>query len=256
MTKRGSGLSGHSKWSSIKHKKGATDAKRGKIFSRLIKEITVAARMGGGDLSSNARLRTAISSAKAQNMPKDNIERAIKRGTGELEGVSYDELVYEGYGPAGVAIMVEILTDNKNRAVAEVRHIFSKHNGNLGETGCVSWLFDKRGYMTIDKSTISEDSLIELALEAGADDVKDEGDVFGVYTDLTEFDNVKEALEKSGVKFSFAEVTMIPQNTIKLEGKQAEQMLKLLDKLEDSDDIQNVYANFDINDEEMERLSA
>ena len=256
MTKRAFGLSGHSKWSSIKHKKGATDAKRGKIFSRLIKEITVAARMGGGDLSSNARLRTAISSAKAQNMPKDNIERAVKRGTGELEGVSYDELVYEGYGPAGVAIMVEILTDNKNRAVAEVRHIFSKHNGNLGETGCVSWLFDKKGYMTVDKSTISEDSLIELALEAGADDVKDEGDVFGVYTDPAEFDNVKEALEKSGVTFSFAEVTMTPQNTIRLEGKQAEQMLKLIDKLEDSDDVQNVYANFDINDEEMERLSA
>lgn len=249
-------MSGHNKWSTIKHKKGAADAKRGKVFSKYIKEITVAAKMGGGDLSMNARLRTAVNAAKAVNMPKDNIDRAIKRGTGELDGVTYEEMVYEGYGPAGVAIMVEILTDNKNRAVAEVRHTFAKHNGNLGETGCVSWLFDKKGYMTVEKGNISEDALMELALEAGADDVIDEGDVFGVYTAPTELDNVKEALEKKGIKFASASVSMIPQNTIKLEGKHAEQMLKLMDKLEDSDDVQNVYSNFDISDEEMERLSA
>ncbi len=248
-------MSGHNKWSSIKHKKGAVDAKRGKIFSRIIKEISVAARMGGGDVGTNTRLRTAVNTAKAQNMPKDNIARAIKRGTGELEGVNYEEMTYEGYGPGGVAVMVSILTDNKNRAVAEVRHTFTKHNGNLGETGCVSWLFDNKGYMTVDKSSITEDELMELALDAGADDVQDEGDVFAIYTDPSEFDNVKEALDAKGVKFESAEITMIPQNTVKLEGKKAEQMLKLMDRLEDSDDIQNVYANFDIADDEMERLS-
>jgi len=248
-------LSGHNKWSSIKHKKGAADAKRGKIFSRLAKEITVAAKSGGGDVDMNPRLRTAVGSAKSASMPKDNIERAIKRGTGEIEGVSYDEMMYEGYGPAGVAIMVEILTDNKNRAVAEVRYAFSKHNGNLGESGCVAWMFDKRGYLTVDKSTTTEDELMELALDAGADDVVNEDDVFGVYTDPTEFDTVKEALEAKGVAFLSAEVTRIPQNTIKLEGKQVDSMLKLMDALEESDDVQNVYANFDISTEDMERLS-
>jgi YebC/PmpR family DNA-binding regulatory protein len=253
--KGGSYLSGHNKWSSIKHKKGAADAKRGKLFSKLVKEITIAARIGGGDLSSNIRLRTAVSTAKSSSMPKENIDRAIKRGTGELEGVNYEEMVYEGYGPGGTAIMVEILTDNKNRAVADVRYIFSKHNGNLGESGCVSWMFDKKGYMTVDKSSITEDELLELALDAGAEDVKEEGDEFGIYTDPSEFDNVKEALENKGIKLNIANVTMIPQNTIELEGKQVAQMLKLMDKLEDSDDVQNVYANFDISDEELERLS-
>jgi YebC/PmpR family DNA-binding regulatory protein len=249
-------LSGHNKWSSIKHKKGAADAKRGKIFSKIVKEITVAAKIGGGDVSANPRLRTAVNSAKAARMPKENIDRAIKRGTGDLEGVNYEEMTYEGYGPAGVAVLVEIMTDNKNRAVADVRYAFSKHNGNLGESGCVSWMFDKKGLLTVDSSTTTEDELMELALDAGADDVQNDGEVFSVYTDPSDFDNVKEALEEKGVTFSSAEVTMIPQNTIALEGRQADQMLKLMDRLEDSDDVQNVYANFDISDEDMERLTA
>lgn len=248
-------MSGHNKWSSIKHKKGAADAKRGKIFSKLVKEISVAAKAGGGDENMNPRLRTAIGAAKAASMPKDNIERAIKRGTGELEGVSYDEMMYEGYGPGGAAVMVDILTDNKNRAVADVRYTFNKHNGNLGESGCVSWIFDTKGYITIDKSAISEDDLMELALDAGAEDIKDEDDQFGVYTDPTEFDNVKEALEAKGLKLNSAEITKLPQNTVKLEGKQVDQMLKLMDRLDDCDDVQNVYSNFDISDEDLERFN-
>jgi YebC/PmpR family DNA-binding regulatory protein len=192
-------MSGHSKWSTIKHKKGATDAKRGKIFTKLIKEITVAARMGGGDINANPRLRTAVLAAKAENMPKDNIERAIKKGTGELEGVNYEESTYEGYGPGGAAVIVESLTDNKNRAVAEIRHIFSKYGGNLGANGCVAWMFDKKGYLVVEKSVIDEDSLMETALEAGAEDVREDGDNFEVITEPDDFEAVKEAVDAAGI---------------------------------------------------------
>jgi YebC/PmpR family DNA-binding regulatory protein len=249
-------MSGHSKWSTIKRKKGAADAKRGKVFTKIIKEIMVAARFGGGDINSNPRLRTAVLAAKAENMPKDNIDRAIKKGTGELEGVNYEELIYEGYGPGGVAMMLEVVTDNKNRTVADVRHIFLKHNGNLGENGCVSWMFEKKGLITIEKSGVDEDRLIEVALDAGALDVEDSGKEFEVTTDQTSFEEVKKALEEAGFKYNYAEVTMVPQSTIRLSGKEAEQMLKLMEGLEDSDDVQKVYGNFDIADEEMERLSA
>ena len=249
-------MSGHSKWSTIKRKKGAADAKRGKIFTKLIREIMVAARFGGGDINANPRLRAAVLAAKAENMPKDNIERAIKKGTGELEGVNYEELTYEGYGPGGVAMLVEVLTDNKNRTVAEVRHIFSKHNGSLGENGCVSWMFEKKGLILIDKSGVEEDRLIEAALDAGALDVRDAGKEFEVIVPPSQFDGVKKTLEEAGFKYHYAEVTMVPQSTVRLTGKEAEQMLKLMEGLEDSDDVQKVYANFDITDEEMERLSA
>jgi YebC/PmpR family DNA-binding regulatory protein len=249
-------MSGHTKWSTNKRKKGAADAKRGKVFTKIIKEIMVAARFGGGDINSNPRLRTAVLAAKAENMPKDNIDRAIKKGTGELEGVNYEELIYEGYGPGGVAMMLEVVTDNKNRTVADVRHIFLKHNGNLGENGCVSWMFEKKGLITIEKSGVDEDRLIEVALDAGALDVKDSGKEFEVTTDQTSFEEVKKALEEAGFKYNYAEVTMVPQSTIRLSGKEAEQMLKLMEGLEDSDDVQKVYGNFDIADEEMERLSA
>jgi len=249
-------MSGHSKWSTIKRKKGAADAKRGKAFTKIIKEIMVSARIGGGDINANPRLRSAVLAAKAENMPKDNIERAIKKGTGELEGVSYEELTYEGYGPGGVAMMLEVLTDNKNRTVADVRHVFSKHSGSLGEAGCVSWMFEKKGLVVIEKSGVDEDRLIEVALDAGALDVKDSGKEFEVMTDPASFEEVKRALEEVGFKSNYAEVTMVPQSTIRLTGKEAEQMLKLMEGLEDSDDVQKVYANFDIADEEMERLSA
>ncbi len=249
-------MSGHSKWSTIKRKKGAADAKRGKIFTKLIREIMVAARFGGGDINANPRLRAAVLAAKAENMPKDNIERAIKKGTGELEGVNYEELTYEGYGPGGVAMLVEVLTDNKNRTVAEVRHIFSKHNGSLGENGCVSWMFEKKGLILIDKNGVEEDRLIEAALDAGALDVRDAGKEFEVIVPPAQFDGVKKTLEEAGFKYHYAEVTMVPQSTVRLTGKEAEQMLKLMEGLEDSDDVQKVYANFDITDEEMERLSA
>ncbi len=249
-------MSGHSKWSTIKRKKGAADAKRGKLFTKIIKEIMVAARFGGGDINSNPRLRTAVLAAKAENMPKDNIERAIKKGAGELEGVHYEDLTYEGYGPGGVAMILEVLTDNKNRTVADVRHVFSKHNGNLGETGCVSWMFEKKGLIVIDKSNANEDRLIEVALDAGALDVKDTDKDFELVVPPPNFEEVKKALEDAGFKFNYAEVTLVPQSTIRLTGKEAEQMLKLMEGLEDSDDVQKVYANFDITDEEMERLSA
>ena len=252
----GEKMSGHSKWSTIKRKKGAADAKRGKVFTKIIKEIMVAARFGGGDINSNPRLRTAVLAAKAENMPKDNIDRAIKKGTGELEGVNYEELIYEGYGPGGVAMMLEVVTDNKNRTVADVRHIFLKHNGNLGENGCVSWMFEKKGLITIEKSGVDEDRLIEVALDAGALDVKDSGKEFEVTTDQTSFEEVKKALEEAGFKYNYAEVTMVPQSTVRLSGREAEQMLKLMEGLEDSDDVQKVYGNFDIAEEEMERLSA
>ncbi len=247
-------MSGHSKWSTIKRKKGALDAKRGKIFTKLIKEITVAARMGGGDPESNPRLRSAIAAAKAENMPKDNIERAIKKGTGELEGTQYEELTYEGYGPGGVAVLVEVLTDNKNRSIAEIRHIFSKHGGNLGENGCVSWMFDKKGLLVFSKDQVSEDDVMTVALEAGADDIKETEKEYEVIVDPSEFETVKEAFEKAGIPYLVAEISMIPQNTIALEGKDAEKMLKLMDALEDSDDVQNAYANFDISETIMETL--
>ncbi len=249
-------MSGHSKWSTIKRKKGAIDAKRGRIFTRLIKEITIAARIGGGDVNGNPRLRTAVLAAKAENMPKDNIDRAIKKGTGELEGFTIEEYTYEGYGPGGVAIMVEVMTDNKNRATAELRHAFTKHNGNMGESGCVAWMFQKKGVIQYDRGAVDEEKLMELALDAGADDVRDEGTVLEVTTDPKDFFKVKEKLDASGLPLcSMAEVSMVPQNTIKVVGKEAEQVLRLMEALEDLDDTQKVYANFDIPEEEMERLS-
>ncbi|HEU19908.1 MAG TPA: YebC/PmpR family DNA-binding transcriptional regulator [Deltaproteobacteria bacterium] len=249
-------MSGHSKWSTIKHKKGAADAKRGKIFTKIIKEITIAARMGGGDPEGNARLRQAILVAKAENMPKDNIERAIKKGTGELAGAaSYEEVTYEGYGPGGVAVLVEVMTDNKNRTVAEVRHIFSKHGGNLGENGCVAWMFDKKGSIVFDKSEVDEDELMELVLESGGEDVKEDESQFEVITDPDSFENVKDAIEHAGFSYILAEISMVPQTTVKLDEHRAVQMLKLMEKMEDNDDVQHVYANFDIPDEVMEKLS-
>jgi YebC/PmpR family DNA-binding regulatory protein len=249
-------MSGHNKWSTIKHKKGAADAKRGKMFSKLIKEISIAARMGGGDLDGNPRLRTAVNTARAANMPKENIDRAIKRGTGEIEGVIYEEMTYEGYGPGGVAVLVEVLTDNKNRTVAEVRHIFDKYNGNLGESGCVSWMFDKKGIVVVLGEGLTEDDVMELALEAGAQDVKSEGHAFEITAEPPDFESVRKAVEDKGWKVEFAEISMIPQNTVKLEGKRAEQMLKMMDALDDNDDMQKVFANFDISEEEMMRISA
>lgn len=246
-------MSGHSKWHTIKHKKGALDAKRGKIFTKLIKEITVAARTGGsGDVDSNARLRKAVTDAKAQNMPNDTIDRAIKRGTGELEGVNYEEITYEGYGIGGVAMLVETMTDNRNRTVAEIRHLFSKNGGNLGEAGSVAWMFDKKGLIIVDKEARSEDELFEIAIEAGAEDMKDEGDVFEIYTSFENYDAVDEAIKKAGIEPQVSEVSMIPQNYIKLEGADAKQMLKLYEAIDDNDDVQKVYANFDIDESEME----
>jgi YebC/PmpR family DNA-binding regulatory protein len=250
-------MSGHSKWSTIKRKKGAIDSKRGKIFTKLIKEVTLAARLGGGDLEGNARLRSAVLAAKEENMPKDNIDRAINKGTGELAGgAAYEEVTYEGYGPAGVAVIVEVMTDNKNRTVAEIRHTFSKHGGNLGENGCVAWMFDKKGSIVLDKKTVGEDALMEVAIDAGAEDVRDQEAEWEVITDPMAFETVKKAIEQKGWKYLEARVGLIPQNTIKLEAGKAEQMLKLMEKLEDNDDVQNVYANFDIPDEVMEKLNA
>lgn len=247
-------MSGHSKWSSIKHKKGAVDAKRGKIFTKLIKEISVAARLGGGDPAGNPRLRQAILAAKAENMPKENIERAIKKGTGELEGTKYDEIAYEGYGPGGVAVLVEALTDNKNRTTAEVRHLFAKYGGNLGETGCVSWLFDKKGLTVFEKDKVNEETLMDVVLEAGAEDIRETEKEFEVIAPPESQEKVREAVEKAKLPYTFAEVTMYPQNTVKLEGRDAEKMLRLMEVLEDSDDVQKVYANFDIPDSVMEEL--
>jgi YebC/PmpR family DNA-binding regulatory protein len=245
-------MSGHSKWHTIKHKKGALDAKRGKLFTRLIKEITVAARMGGGKVEDNARLRKVVGEAKAANMPNDTIDKAVKRGTGELEGVNYEEITYEGYGVGGVAVLVETMTDNRNRTVAELRHLFLKNNGNLGEAGSVAWMFDKKGYLVVDKETKSEDELFELAIEAGADDLQDEGEVFEIYTAPENFDAVTEAIKIAGIEPQAAEISMVPQNYIRLEGADAKQMLKLYDALDDHDDVQKVYANFDIDESEME----
>ena len=249
-------MSGHSKWSSIKHKKAAKDAKRGKIFTKMIKEITVAARMGGGDINANPRLRTAVLTARASSMPNDNIERAIKKGTGELEGVNYEETQYEGYGPAGVAIMLSVLTDNKNRTVAEIRNVFGKHGGNLGETNCVAWMFSKKGVITVDKTAGAEEKVFEVALDAGADDISDEGETFEVTVAPERLEEVKTALEGAGIAIASAEVSMVPQSTVTLRGREAEQTLKLLDALEDHDDVQKVAANVDIPQDEVERLSA
>jgi len=249
-------MSGHSKWSTIKRKKGAADAKRGKVFTKLIKEISAAAKLGGGDPEGNPRLRAAIATAKAENMPKENIERAVKKGTGELEGVNYEELTYEGYGPGGVAVMVEVLTDNKNRIIAEIRNRFSKHNGNLGESGCVSWMFNLKGLILFDKDKVDEEKLIEVVLDAGGEDVREGEREFEVITDPAKYEDIKRAAQDAGLEYSFAEVTMIPQSTVQLQGREAEQMLRLMEGLEDSDDIQRVYANFDIPDKVMERLMA
>ena len=245
-------MSGHSKWHSIKHKKGALDAKRGKLFTRLIKEITVAARDGGGDADANARLRNAITDAKGANMPNDTIDRAVKRGTGDLEGVNYDEITYEGYGPNGVAMLIETMTDNRNRTVAEIRHLFSKNGGNLGESGSVAWIFDRKGYIVVDKKEKSEDELFEIAIEAGAEDVKEDGDNFEIFTSQEDFEQVKEAVKKARIKPEVAEISMIPQNYVKLEGADAQAMLKLYEAIDDHDDVQNVYANFDIDESELE----
>jgi len=246
-------MAGHSKWANIKHRKGAQDAKRGKIFTKLIKEITVAAKIGGGDFENNPRLRTAVDKAKSENMPKDTIERAIKKGTGGLDGVNYEEGIFEGYGPGGVAVIVEFMTDNRTRTVADVRHIFNKHNGSLGVSGSVAFLFDRKGLISFPAGS-DFDAIFELALEAGAEDVKDEGDSIEVITEPTNFIEVRDAIEASGLKWETAEITMIPQTTVQLEGKQAEQMLKMMDKLEDNDDVQNVYANFDISQEDIDSI--
>lgn len=248
-------MSGHSKWSTIKHKKGTADAKRGKIFTKLIKEVTTAARLGGGDPDGNPRLRKAIDLAKAANMPSDNLDRAIKKGTGELEGVVYEELTYEGYGPEGVAVVIECMTDNKNRTVADIRHLFTKHNGNLGENGCVAWMFDKIGLIVIEKSKTSEEKLMEITIDAGAEDIKEEDDVFEVYTSVESFDAVGDAISQAGIEAQSAELTRIPQSTVKLEGKPARAMLKLYTLIDDNEDVQNVYANFDIADDVMENFS-
>jgi YebC/PmpR family DNA-binding regulatory protein len=245
-------MSGHSKWHTIKHKKGALDAKRGKIFTKMIKEITVATRTGGsGDVDSNARLRKAVSDAKGANMPNDTIDRAIKRGLGEGEGSNYYEVTYEGYGPNGVAVMVEAMTDNRNRTVAEIRHIFSKNGGNMGESGSVGWMFDKKGYIVVDKAAKSENELFEIVIEAGADDMQDEGDVFEIFTTPDNYESVNEAIKKAGIEPQASEVSMFPQNYIKVEGADATTMMKLVDALEDNDDVQKVYANFDTDESEL-----
>ena len=248
-------MSGHSKWSTIRHKKGAADAKRGKIFTKIIKEIMVAARSGGGDPGGNPRLRAAIAAAKAENMPKDNVERAIKKGVGGLEGVNYEEVNYEGYGPGGVAVLVEVLTDNRNRAASDIRHIFSRHGGSLGEAGCVAWMFSKKGSIVFNRENLSEEDVMEVALDAGAEDVKDQGDQFEVTTSLEDFAAVKAAFDNKEMRYELAEITMIPQSSVAIEDEKAAlQVLKLMDALEDCDDVQHGYANFDIPDKILNSL--
>jgi YebC/PmpR family DNA-binding regulatory protein len=249
-------MSGHSKWHSIKHKKAAADAKRGKIFTSLIKEITVAARTGGGDADGNPRLRTAVLAAKAVNMPAENIKRAIQKGTGELPGQSYEDATYEGYGPGGVAMLVEAVTDNKNRTVSEIRHVFAKHGGNLGETGCVAWMFHKKGYIVVEKSRIDEDSLLNIVLDAGADDMKESGGTFEIYTAPESYEAVVDALKKSNIETASSEISMVPQSYTKLEGKAAQQMIKLMEALDDHEDIQKVHANFEISEAELEAAAS
>jgi len=248
-------MSGHSKWHSIKHKKAATDSKRGRIFTRLIKEMTAAARNGGGDPDANPRLRLAVATAKASNMPAENIKRAIMRGTGELPGVSYEDVNYEGYGPGGVAIFMHVLTDNRNRTVAEIRHILSKNGGNLGETGCVGWMFERKGYFVVEKALADEEKLLDLALGAGADDMREDGGNFEIFTTPENFDSVRSALESAKIPTAASEISMMPQNYVKLEGKSAQTMLKLMEALEDHEDIQNVWANFDIDESELQEAS-
>jgi YebC/PmpR family DNA-binding regulatory protein len=249
-------MSGHSKWASIKHKKAVVDARRGKTFTKLIRELTSAARMGGGDPDANPRLRTAVTTAKNSNMPSDTIQRAIKKGTGELPGEVYEEVFYEGYGAGGVAILVDVLTDNKNRTVAEIRHLFSKHGGSLGESGCVAWMFGRKGLITLSSSQIDEDDLLEIVLEAGGDDVKVESDAYEIVTTPEAFEDVRSALEHKGLTLEVAEVTMLPQNTVPVEGKQAEQVLRLMEALDDQDDVRKAHANFDISEDVMAALAS
>ena len=248
-------MSGHSKWSTIKHKKAAKDAKRGKIFTKLIKEITVAARIGGGDINANPRLRSAVLTARSNSMPSENIDRAIKKGTGELEGVTYEEIQYEGYGPGGAAIIAQVLTDNKNRTVSDIRRLFTKHGGNLGETGCVSWMFDKKGLLAVEKSQVDEERLMDLVLDAGAEDVRDEDEIFEIVTPPEDFEKVKEKLDHEKIAVSSAQVTLVPKNSVDVDAKHVEQILKLTEELEDHDDVQNVSANFNIPTEMMEKAS-
>jgi len=248
-------MSGHSKWPTIKHKKGALDAKRGKIFTRLIKEISMAAKAGGGDAEKNPRLRTAVAAAKAENMPADNIKRAIQRGTGELPGVSYEEITFEGYGPGGVALLVEVSTDNRNRTVSEIRHAFSKNGGNMAEAGAVAWIFHKKGSIVVPKSAASEDDLMNIILEAGGEDLRDDGESWEILTDPHSYEAVLEAVKKAGVTPEVSQVGMIPQNYIKLEGQQAGTMLRLMEALEDHDDVQNVYSNFDVDQKTLEQVA-
>ena len=248
-------MSGHSKWATIKHKKGALDAKRGKIFTRLIKEITIAAKGGGGDPDGNPRLRTAVLAAKAENMPAENIKRAIQRGTGELEGVNYEEITFEGYGPGGVAIIVEVTTDNRNRTVSEIRHTFSKNGGNLGESGSVRFLFSKKGIIAVEKSAASEETLMDIVLEHGGDDLNDEGDTWEIITDPNAYEGVLAAVKAANIPVTMSEVTMIASTYQKLEGQQANAMMRLLEALEDFDDTQNVYSNFDMTAEQMEQVA-
>jgi YebC/PmpR family DNA-binding regulatory protein len=248
-------MSGHSKWHTIKHKKGAADAKRGKIFTRLIKELTVAARGGGGDPDMNPRLRTIVAEAKANNMPRENIERAIRRGTGEEPGVSYEEIMYEGYGPGGVALMIQTLTDNKNRTVGEIRHLLAKYNGNLAAENSVAWLFSRKGQVVVEKNKVDEEKLLSAALDAGADDMNDDGSAWEVVCSPESFEAVREAVKALGVEPAGAEIAMIPQNYVKLTGKDAQQMLKLFEAVDDHDDVQHVWANFDIEEKEIEALA-
>lgn len=248
-------MSGHSKWSKVKHIKAVQDAKKGKTFTKIIKEITVAARVGGGDPGGNPRLRVAVAAAKQANMPADNVKRAIMKGTGELPGVHYEEIVYEGYGPGGVALLIDVLTDNKNRTVSEMRYVFSRNNGNMGEAGCVSWMFHKKGSIVVDKNSVSEDKLMELVLEAGAEDIQDDAGNFEILTATENFEKVTTALHDANIPTVSAEVAMIPQTWIKLTGKEAQQVLRLVDALEDHDDVQKVWANFDIEEEELVQLA-
>ncbi|MCL4477927.1 MAG: YebC/PmpR family DNA-binding transcriptional regulator [Deltaproteobacteria bacterium] len=250
-------MSGHSKWATIKHKKGKEDARRGKIFTKLIREIITASRIGGGNIDTNSRLRSAVTLAKQENMPRQNIDNAIKKGTGELEGEVYEEIMYEGYGPGGVAMLVQVMTDNKNRSAAEIRHIFSRHGGNLGEAGCVSWMFKQKGQFLIPDDITTEDKLLEMLMEFDIEDVShdEDGKIFEVLVLPSAFDTVKDVLDKAGIKYNFAEVSLVPQTYITLKGREAEQMLKLMETLEDHDDVQKVYANFDISEKEMEAVS-
>lgn len=248
-------MSGHSKWNSIKHKKAAQDAKRGKMFTKIIRELSIAARLGGGDPDTNPRLRQAISEAKGVNMPSDNIKRAILKGTGQLEGVNYEEITYEGYGPGGVAIYVEVLSDNKNRTVSELRYIFSKNNGRIGESGCVAWMFARKGYIVVEQAKASENELLDVILEAGADDLKEDGSNYEIFTTPESYEEVVNALNEHNIDLAASNVAYIPQNYVKIEGKQAQQLLRLLEELEDNDDVQHVWANFDIDDEEIAKYS-